>query len=170
MFVKPKLFLDTSVCIDVARAKVISASDWAGTWEKCKTRFGYCISPVTIYELVAGLAESDDAHFIESRKAIQVLYPTGPKSFLDLLSVFVPNTIFGENRRTAPSVDTAFDLWIKAVLLSPDKTTLQSEKLRVGLKGRSGLGLDLDSIRRSIRDFSGRLCETLSFAPQGGGV
>jgi hypothetical protein len=109
--------------------------------------------PVTIYELLAGVAESDDAHFIESRKAIQVLYPTGPKSFLDLLSVFVPNTIFGEQRKTAASVDTDFDLWIEAVLRSSDRETLQSEKPRVGLRGRSGLGLDLDSIRRSIRDF-----------------
>jgi hypothetical protein len=149
---KPNFFLDTSVCIDVARAKSISASDWGHTWGQCKAKLRYCISPVTAYELVAGLAESDEAHFIESRKPISVLYPAGPKRFLDQLSVFVPNTIFGEVRKPADSVDTNLDLWMKAILRSPDKATLQSGRLRVGLKGRNGFGLDLESIRKSIRD------------------
>jgi hypothetical protein len=152
MLSKPNFFLDTSVCIDVARAKAISANDWSRTWGQCKAKLRYCISPVTAYELVAGLAESNEAHFIESREAISVLYPTGPKRFLDQLSVFVPNTVFGEARKPADSVDTNFDLWMKAILRSPDKATLQSGRLRVGLKGRTGFGLDLESIRKSIRD------------------
>jgi hypothetical protein len=85
-------------------------------------------------------------------EAINILYPPGPKRFLDQLSVFVPNRIFGQKRRPADSVETNFDLWAKAILRSPDKFTLESGKLRVGLKGRNGFGLDLRSIRRSIRD------------------
>jgi hypothetical protein len=50
MLSKPNFFLDTSVCIDVAREKTISANDWARTWGICKTKFHYCISPVTQFD------------------------------------------------------------------------------------------------------------------------
>jgi hypothetical protein len=152
MLSKPNFFLDTSVCIDVAREKTISANDRARTWGICKTKLRYCISPVTAYEPLAGLAESDEAHFIESRKAISVLCPADPKRFLCQLSVFVPNTIFGEVRKPVDSVDTNFDLWMKAIMRSPSKTVLQSGRLRIGLKARNGFGLDLESICKSIRD------------------
>jgi hypothetical protein len=66
--------------------------------------------------------------------------------------VFVPNTIFGETRKPADSVDTNFDLWMRAILRSPDKKALRSGRLQIGLKGRNGFGLDLESICKSIRD------------------
>jgi hypothetical protein len=152
MFSKPKFFLDTSVCIDVARSNSISADDWARVLRRCKAKFRYCISPETVFELVAGLADSNEAHFTESQEPIRVLFPAGPKSFLDRLRVFVPNTVFGEKRKPVYSVETDFDLWIRTVLHAPDKKALQSGMLRIGLKGRCGVGLDLDHIRKSIRD------------------
>jgi hypothetical protein len=152
MYSKPKFFLDTSVCIDLAHSADASGNEWSCTWAIWRKRFRYCISPLTVYELVAGLADSDEAHFDESREAIRLLYPTGRKSFLDQLSVFVPNTLFGEKRKAAPSVDTNFHLWIRAILRSPNKRTLQSGRMRIGPRPRNGFGLDLGSIRKSIRD------------------
>lgn len=148
MFTKPKLFFDTSVCIDISRSGIPS-DEQQGTFRRIRQRYWYCISPLTIYELVSGLATSGENHFIQSREAIRIVYPTGPKQILGQLRVFVPNTIFAE-RRTAPaSVETNFDLWIKAVLRAPSKEALESGRLRIGL--RKGFGLDLVSINQEMR-------------------
>jgi len=146
--VRKKIFLDTSVCIDVARGN-IRCADWLEALQRMRETFRYCISALTVYELVAGLAGSDEDHFQQSREAIRVVYPSGPKRFLDPLRAFVPNTIFGDKRKLPYSVGTDFDLWIRAVLQAPSKRALESDTLRVRLKT---LGLDLRSINGEMRN------------------
>jgi hypothetical protein len=149
--IRKKIFLDTSICIDVARG-IIPCADWLEVLRRMRGIFRYYISPLTVYELVAGLAHSDEEHFRQNKEAIRVVYPVGPKRLLDLLRAFVPNTIFSETRRLRYSVDTDFNSWIRAVLQAASKQALESGKLRV--RHRT-LGLDLQSIDGKMRCIQG---------------
>lgn len=140
-----KIFFDTSLCIDIGNRKLSEPPDWA------YRRFRYYISPLTVYELVAGLATGQDNYFNRNREAIRSVYPTGPKRFLPLLRSFIPKQLFGETIKLPQSVDVDFDLWIKTVLKARTRQELESGKLRVGLKGRKGIGLRLESINEQMR-------------------
>ena len=141
----PKIFFDTSLCIDVGNGRLGESPSWV------YREFRYHISPLTVYELVAGLDTGQDRYFNRNREAIRAVYPTGPKRFLPLLRSFIPKQLFGETVKLPPSVDVDFDLWIKAVLKARTREELESGKLKVGLKGRKGIGLRLESINEQMR-------------------
>jgi len=142
---KLKIFFDTSLCIEIGKGKL------SGYPDRTFKEFRYQISPLTVYELIAGLATGQDSFFNRNREALRAVYPTGPKRFLPLLRSFIPKQLFGENIKLPPSVDVDFDLWIKTVLKARTREELESGKLKVGLKGRKGFGLDLESINKQMR-------------------
>jgi len=145
MAAKLKIFFDTSLCIDAGNGKLSESPNWV------YRAIRYYISPLTVYELVAGLDTGQGRYFNRNREAIRVVYPTGPKRFLPQLRSFIPKQLFGESVRLPHSVDVDFDLWIKAVLKARTREELESGKLKVGLKGRKGIGLDLRSINEQMR-------------------
>ena len=142
----PKIFLDTCVCIDVAQG-VQPGADWTSVSKTLCKKFRYKISPLTVYELISGLARGGGEHFQRNREAISVLYPAGRKTFLPPLSVFMPNALFGEHRRMPYSVENDFERWVLAVLQARSFSELQSDKLIV--RGKR-IGLSLAEINRDM--------------------
>jgi len=146
---RPKLFFDTSLCIDIARERASGRE--TGSLRSICSRCRDFISPLTVYELVAGLASGTDAHFKQNREAIKAVYPVGHKRFLPSLRVLLPKQLFGERAKVAHSFDLDFDLWVRAVLKARNRQELESGRMKVGLKGRKGFGLILDEIDKQMR-------------------
>ena len=147
---KPKFFLDTSVCIDVARG-AISSSAWASLLAGATKNYQYCISPLTAYELIAGLATGADSHFDRNRQAVRILHAQGLGSYLKPLRTFMGKMLFGEPVETvaAPNIE----LWLEAVLRAKDRVALEGADLRLFHKGTwRTFGLKLKEINRQLRD------------------
>ena len=149
MPLRPKVFFDTSLCIDIARECV--SGKMTGSLHSMCSSCRYFISPLTVYELVAGLTSGTDAHFEQNREAIKALYPVGHKRFLPSLRVFLPKQLFGERVKVSHSFDMDFDLWVRAVLKARSRRELESGRMKVGLKGRKGFGLLLNEIDKQMR-------------------
>jgi len=148
MPIRPIVFFDTSVCIDLAHFP--EAHDWPRIRKCLGIDFRYRIAPVTVYELVAGLATGGDAHFDRNRKAIRVLYDPRQKKIFPPVRSFVLQTLFGDRLPTTYSADLDFRLWIKAVLQAPSRAVLQSGQLK--LANRPGtFGLALREINQNMR-------------------
>jgi hypothetical protein len=158
---KPKIFFDTSLCIDIARK--IPADEWSKVSNRVFRKFRYFISPLTVYELVAGLASADERHFIQNQEAIRAVYPTGPKTFLPLLRAFIPAQLFRERVMVPPSIDTDFKLWVKVILKARSRKELESGKLGIGIKGRKGFGILLDGVNSQMRVIEDGFAGLLSF-------
>lgn len=118
-------------------------------FRRIRKSYEYTISPLTVYELIAGLSGTSEGQFDGKKDAIRFLYPTGGKEVLSLLRAFIPKQLFNEERQLPPSVDTDFPLWLKAVLQAKTKASLQSGRLKVGSKR---IGLDLANINKQMRD------------------
>jgi len=146
---KAKIFFDTSVCIDVARGTV-PAQEWNAIAQTIRRKYTYVISPLTGYELIAGLHTGQPEFFNQNREALRVLYPAGKKKVLPVLKVFVPFQLFGERRAPGPATPN-LDLWIRMVLKSKDRASLESGQMKVGA-GRRKLGLDLGNVNKQMRD------------------
>jgi hypothetical protein len=149
---RPTIFFDSSVCIDVAR-KNIPPEEWAFVYRRLFNSFRYCISPLTVYELVSGLDTGDEQHFRDNQEVFRILYPTRRITILPLLRTFVSMNLFGEKLPVPHSLNTDFHLWIKAILKAETRASLESGKLRISLKGRKGFGLVLSDINSQMRVF-----------------
>lgn len=149
MAAKPGIFFDTSVCIHVARQK-IDPNVWKRVHRTLRNRYRYYISPLTGYELIAGLATGKPEFFRQNQEPVRVLYPAGPKQVLPVLKVFVPFQLFGEKREPARSTPD-LDLWLRMVLKAKDRRELESGRMPVGASRRR-LGLDLNDVNKQIRD------------------
>ena len=145
---RPILFLDTSVCVDVAR-DTIAPSQWASAWDRISHDYRYRISPLTAYELIAGLATGDAARFDENREALRVLFPPSRKKVLPDLRVFVAKSLFSEDLVPNPATPD-IKLWLRTALKAPTKQALQTGNIRVGVASRP-LGLDLQNINQQLR-------------------
>jgi hypothetical protein len=149
---KPKYFLDTSVCIGVSRGK-IRADEWQRVSKEAQKQYRYWISPLTAYELVAGLATGEDKYYLQNRRAIEVLYASGQGRFLPQLREFMPKVLFGETAVIPSAAKPDLDVWVRAVLRAPNRQTLESGSMRMQIKGKwRSFGLDLDDVNKQMRD------------------
>src|SRR5260221_15648 len=144
---RPIIFFDTSVCIDIARSP--ETHDWPRLQKCLGSDFRYRIAPLTVYELVAGLATGDDTHFDKNRRAIRILYSPGRRRIFPTVKSFVSQALFGSRLKKVYSSELDFDLWIKAILQAHDREALQSGKLK--LANRRTIGLALQEINQDMR-------------------
>ncbi len=129
---KPRLFLDTQICINVGK-RLIAQRTWDRVWRHITSNFEYVISPLTLCELLRGVASGTDRHFNENREAIRVLVPPHKrKRFLDLPAAFALKTVLNCNRG-APSLGTQdFEMMARVVLRAPSKNALEAGDARLG--------------------------------------
>lgn len=94
--IRPKLFLDTNICINVANGK-IDADEWRRVQKHISINYRYCISLITLKELLSKLARGADDYFEANKKPLRVLYAPAKPRFLVYPSVFALRTILGIN-------------------------------------------------------------------------
>ena len=92
--IRPKLFLDTNICINAANGN-IPAYEWRRVRKHIGGNFRYQISFVTMKELFGKLARCADKYFEENKKPLNILFGPGRRQFLPYPSVFALRTVLG---------------------------------------------------------------------------
>ena len=145
--VRPKIFLDTGICINVANG-IIDPAEWRRVQKWIASRYRYVISFITLKELLIKLARGSDAYFEQNKRPLRVLWSPANRSFLPYPAVLALRTALGM-RSVARSDDSGMieEQWAKTVLgnvlKAPNKAALKR-----GIKVRNQRGsmwtFDLD--------------------------
>jgi hypothetical protein len=123
---RPKLFLDTNVCINAAN-EVISPREWRKVRQHIGAHYTYQISFVTVKELLGKVSRGDEEHFCENRKPLRVLCDFPRREFLPYPPIFALRTVLGLKtvaRRSALPEEELSETVCKAVLDASGKTEL----------------------------------------------
>ena len=149
---RPRVFFDTSFCIDLARGRIPTVQ-WAKSRKRLTKQFRYCISPLTLYELLVGFGRSKDQFFEQNKEAIRILYgSSGNRTFLRLPGQFVMETVLGIAERKVGFETEDYDLWIKAVLRASDKQSLETGRIEVSPRKLRTFGLNLRLIENQVQE------------------
>ena len=139
---KPRLFLDTQICIDIGK-RVIDRRMWARVWRHITSNFQYVISPLTLCEVLTGVASGTDRYFNENREALRVLVPpNSQKRFLGLPAAFVLQTVLCHKIEAQGFAPKDFDTWVKVVLRAPNKHALEAGDVPLGVSSTQTYGFD----------------------------
>ena len=116
---------------------VIPAIEWERVSRRVAASYRYFISLNTLYELLAGLAGCDEAHFETNRNRIRTLYPPFKKSFLPLVGDYVRMKIFQLPPRRLDFQPNKFKLWVDVILAAKSRDELAAGKVRLRKAGHS---------------------------------
>lgn len=120
----PRLIFDTNVFIDAAKGD-IPREDWRVVREFVNRHYTHAVTPVTVAELLEGVARGDEKHFEKNQKPLQKL----AKSFMTAVHVshvkyFLHREIFGMDTVEPPGVETDFATVVDIVLCANTKEDL----------------------------------------------
>ncbi len=129
MATRVKLFYDTSICIDASRGR-IPANEWIRVNRFVYSTFRYCISILTLDELLCGIHKGDPAQFLRNRRALELLFPAHRKTFLPYPGDFIAAYVFGQRR--SPPDQTKMNALVKAFLKSKSANDLGAKPIWKG--------------------------------------
>ena len=126
---RPKLFLDTNVCIDVANGNICS-SEWARGQKYINTHYRYYISFITWKELLTKLNRGSDDCFKRNKEPLQVLFGPSGRHVLPYPFVFAVKTVLGIDRpriyNSNLTEEEVVEATFRAVIRAPNKTALRN--------------------------------------------
>src|SRR5579863_4918982 len=128
--IRPKLFIDTNVCINVAN-EIIPRDEWRKVRQHIEAHYSYQISFVTLKELFAKISRGEDDYFEESKKPLRVLCELASLEFLPYPPVFALRTVLGLKsvaRRSALPIseEESYETVCKAILQCSGKAQLKA--------------------------------------------
>jgi len=127
---RPQLFLDTNVCINVANGNV-PADEWQWVQKHIAACYDYSISFITMKELFGRLARCKAEFFLQNKEPLHVLLAPGSR-FLPHPSIFALRTVLGlqELSRKSEFVnlrdEELSERVLAAVLAAPSKAQLKA--------------------------------------------
>jgi hypothetical protein len=119
-----KVFFDTQICINAAN-KAISEEDWREATEYIQKVAEYWISPLSVGEIVLGIAKGDERHFENGKTRLRKIYSEGARHFFDFPRYFLAKTLGFEAKRPA-NLEDDFGFSIQVILLAESKSELLS--------------------------------------------
>lgn len=149
----PKTFLDTQIVINAANGR-IPPEDWCivGPYLRQTTR--YCVSALTVAELLWALANSEEEHFEQHLRRLRALLaPHSQPEVFDFIPYFTARQLGLAIRRPAHLEDDPLKA-INRILSAPSKAALSSGfsdpfastgqrvRIRLDRSGRSWRKLD----------------------------
>ena len=168
--VRPKLFLDTNTCVNVANGKV-EPVEWRRVQKYINTNYRYCISFITLKELLSKVARGSHEYFERNKGPLQVLRaPTKPR-FLVYPTVFALRTILGIKSVTRTGTSgLPEEEWagrvLEAVLDAPSKAQLKNG-IPVRNRRRRMQSFDLDEFDVSENEPQNQHAELLQGIREG---
>lgn len=176
--VPPKTYFDTQIIIDAERGAIPS-----GKWE-CVCGFlrqttRYCLSPLTIGELLLALAKSNDHHFERDKRRLRLLLsPCSTPEVFDFLPYFAARQL-GTNKYRPEHLEDDFVSTIGLILSAPSREWLEtgfrhpldsSQTVRIQLERFLS---QIKQLRQSYVDFMERqrnFVQTVKFKQTGSAV
>jgi hypothetical protein len=123
IIVPPKAFLDTQIVSDVERGH-ISAADWGLVSRYIGHATRYCVSALTLTELLAGLANGGSEYFEKHKRRLRFLLNPDPRpEMLDFINYFVAREL-GLTLQRPAHLEDDFLGTINLVLSAPSKDAL----------------------------------------------
>jgi hypothetical protein len=126
--VRPKIFLDTNVCINVAN-EIIPRDEWQKVRQHIEAHYSYQISFVTLKELFAKISRGKDDCFEENKKSLRVLCEFPQREFLPYPPVFALRTVLGSKsvaRRSPIPEEELYETVCKAIFQASCKAQLKN--------------------------------------------
>jgi len=143
---KPTIAFDTAVCINAANGNY-PRSEWQVVWKFVARNFEYGTIPLTLTEILHGIALGDAEHFEDNRKALKTLCPTHKKRFLEMPGAFTLRTVL---RRRPSLVDLpgsdSLQHEAHVVMCASSKAEMLSGRVPVRETKKYSRGLDLDLV------------------------
>ncbi len=148
-----KLFFDTQI-VSHAASGIIPGPTWKKISRYISRKCRYCISLITLYELIGGIAGGDDAHFEKNRDRLRMLCLPYRTLFLPLVGDFVRDRVFRKLPRRQDFHPDRLRLWPRIILRAKDKAQLKSGAVSLNKPGHSQrrYGFDLALLQRQVRE------------------
>lgn len=119
----PKSFLDTQIIIDAER-KTIPQGDWSLAASYLRNATQYCISPLTIGELIYALVKGDSRYFEQHQRRLRILLSPGDRAeVFDFIPYFFAQQ-FGLTMVRPSHLEDDFLGTIRLILEAPSKDAL----------------------------------------------
>jgi hypothetical protein len=119
----PRVFLDTQIISDAERGH-IRADDWGRVSAYLRHATQYCISALTLTELLVGLANADSQYFEKHKRRLCVLLSPNPQAeVFDFIQYFVARELGLTIQRPA-HLENDFLGTISLILSAPSKDAL----------------------------------------------
>lgn len=167
-FRRPKVVFDTQVISNVCTG-AIPRSEWDEVLKYISRRCRYAISAITLYELLAGIANGDVAHFAENQHRIRVLCEPLKREFLPLVGDFVRFRVFRLAPRKLAFQPHKLKLWADVVLTAKTREELVRGRVTLSRPGHAGksYGFDLPLLAKQIENGKQNHSERLEALRQG---
>src|SRR5258708_1391646 len=117
-----KIFFDTQVCINAAN-KSISERDWRDVTGYVQNAAEYCISPLSVAEIVLSITRGDERYFESGKLRLRKIYSEGGRRFFDFPRYFLAETL-GLQVRRPTHLEDDFGFSIQVILLAETKREL----------------------------------------------
>lgn len=121
--VPPKAFLDTQIISAVERG-YIGRDDWDRVSGYLKHATRYCISALTIGELLVGMAKGDSEYFENHKRRLRVLLSPGPRAEVFGFIIYFVARELGLTVHRPTHLENDFLNAIDLILSAPSKDAL----------------------------------------------
>lgn len=120
----PKVFFDTQIVSQAERGS-INSSDWSRACAYIRQTSRYCVSALTVTELLAALANGRDEFFDQHKRRLQYLIAIEPTEVFDFIPYFVGAEL-GLKITRPPHLEDDYLNTIRLILAAPSKSALLS--------------------------------------------
>jgi hypothetical protein len=117
---RAKFVFDTQVVSYICDG-VIPRAEWNAVRQSISKHARYAISAVTLYELIAGIADGDDRHFSENQARLRVLCEPPKMKILPLARDFIRSSIFRFPPQKPDFGPEKLKIWIHVILAAKTK-------------------------------------------------
>jgi hypothetical protein len=133
--VLPRVFFDTQIC-----SNFIPEKEWDLVADYLNKRAKYAVSPLTVIELLAGLAKGQAEYFKTHQERLKRLYsPERGAQFFDFIRFFIAKALFDI---TLPRSATLEDNFAQIITIVSNAKSKEELSTGVQLPGRPHLNLD----------------------------
>jgi hypothetical protein len=129
-----KVFFDTQICIRAASGR-IPENEWARVTNHILSVAQYCISPLTLGEILLSIARGDEHYFESGKERLRRVYLNGKGTFFDFPRYFVADFLGLKDKRPG-NLEKEFGFSVQVILLAQSRQELEKGVALPYLKGQ----------------------------------
>src|SRR5271155_3842264 len=120
----PRIIFDTNIFIDAAKGEILP-DDWRTVREFLNCNYARAVTPITVAELLEGVARGDEKHFEKNQKPLRKLATSFASAvYLPHVKYFLHREIFDLNTVEPSGIEADFATVVDIVLCANTKEDL----------------------------------------------